>query len=174
MAFYIAQAISVLNALTAVLIMQCKNMKIILIGHIATNLLTASTYFLLDSFSGAGICVIAIVQTVIMFFYNRKNVKPHIPVILGFIVLYIGCSVLYYKSPIDILSALAAVTFAISVTQEKPSVSRFWYLFNPLLWMVYDIYAKAYVNFVMHTAIFISTFWAMIRVDRIFDRKNKA
>ena len=73
MEFYIAQGISVLTALTAVLMMQFKSMKLILLGQIVANLLAASTYFLLDGLSGAGICFLAIAHTIVMFFYNRKN-----------------------------------------------------------------------------------------------------
>ena len=108
MDFYIAQGISVLTALTAIVGMQMKNMKAILLSQILANLFTASTYILLDVFSGAGICLVAIAQAVTMFFYNQKNKKPQLWVIILFISLYIGCSVVYYKTFIDVFSALAA------------------------------------------------------------------
>ena len=113
MEFYIAQGISVLTALVAVLMMQFKKMKWILAGQIVANLLTALTYLLLGGFSGAGICLLAILQSLVMFFYARKQKKPHLPVILLFIVLYVACSVYYYTSPIDICSGLGAVCFAL-------------------------------------------------------------
>ena len=77
MEFYLAQGISVLTGIVAVVMMQFKDMRKILIGQILANLLTASTYFLLGGFSGAGICLIAIVQTVTMFLYNLKERPPH-------------------------------------------------------------------------------------------------
>lgn len=165
MSFYIAQGISVLTGISAVITMQFKSMKNILIGQIIMNLLTASTYFLLGGFSGAGICLLAIVQTVTMFFYNIKNKKPHKAVIVAFILLYIGCSAFYYTSPVDIFSALAAVCFALSIVQTKASGSRFWYSINPLCWVVYDVYTRAYGNLIMHSVIFISTVIAIIRND---------
>ena len=58
MEFYIAQGISIVTALVAILSMQLKNMKSILIFQITANLLAASTYFLLDIFSGAYINVL--------------------------------------------------------------------------------------------------------------------
>jgi hypothetical protein len=45
-----------LTGVVAVVMMQFKDMRKILIGQILANLLTASTYFLLGGFSGAGIC----------------------------------------------------------------------------------------------------------------------
>ena len=75
MEFYIAQGISIVTALVAILSMQLKNMKSILVFQITANLLAASTYFLLGGFSGAGISLIAIIQLIVMFFYNKKNTK---------------------------------------------------------------------------------------------------
>ena len=146
MEFYIAQGISVLNGIVAVLSMQFKDMKKVLIAQIIANLLTALTFFLLGGISGAGICIIAIFQTVAMFIYNIKKVTPHRWVIAGFIALYAACSALYYKSPVDLLSAAAAITYAFSVVQTKSAYARLWYVFNPLFWLVYDVFTGAYVN----------------------------
>lgn len=165
MEFYIAQAISVLNGILAVIMMQFKSMKKILIFQIICNLLTAVSYALLGGLSGAGICIIAIVQTITMFIYNIKKVPPHKIVIIAFVALYIGCSAFYFKSFIDIFSALAAVCFAISVVQTKAALSRLWYLFNPLCWLIYDIYTKAYGNLALHLVVFVSTFIGIIRND---------
>ncbi len=165
MEFYIAQGISVLTCIVAVIKMQFKDMKKILIGQILTNLLTALTYLLLGGLSGAGICIIAIIQTSVMYLYNVKSVPPHKSVIFGFIALYIACSAFYFTSFIDVISAVAAICYAFSVAQTKPSLSRLWYLFNPLCWLIYDIFTKAYGNFIMHIVIFLSTLFAIIRND---------
>lgn len=165
MEFYIAQGISILTCVVAIIMMQFKSMKKILIGQIIANLLTASTYFLLGGISGAGICFIAIIQTTVMFILNKKNISVHTAVVALFIFLYIGCSIVYYKTPADILSALAAVCFAISVIQSKPSLSRIWYSFNPLCWIIYDIFNLAYVNLAMHLVVFVSVVISILRND---------
>ena len=163
--FYIAQGISVINGVLAVIMMQFKNMRHILIFQIICNLLTASSYFLLGGLSGAGICIIAIVQSVVMFIYNIKKVAPHKVVIAAFVLLYIGCSVFYYRSFIDIFSAIAAVCFALSVVQAKASMSRLWYQFNPICWIIYDIYTMAYGNLALHIVVGLSTFIGILRND---------
>ena len=73
MEYYIAQLISILTALFAVLSMQMKKMKYVLITQILANLLAASTYLLLNGFSGAGISLIAILQLVVVYIYNVKK-----------------------------------------------------------------------------------------------------
>ena len=166
MEFYLAQGISVLTGIVAVVMMQFKDMRKILIGQILANLLTASTYFLLGGFSGAGICLIAIVQTVTMFLYNLKNRPPHRGVIVLFILLYLACSAFYYKSPVDLFSAMAAICYAFSVVQTKSSLSRLWYLFNPLCWLIYDLFTRAYGNLILHVVVFSSTLIAIFRNDR--------
>ena len=172
MNFYIAQGISVLTAIVSVVMMQFKKMHWILLGQITTNILAGSTYLFLGGFSGAGISVVAVVQSVVMFLCNRAGKKPHWTIVSGFILRYVLCSVYYYTSPIDLCSSVAAAVFAISIVQEKPAASRAWYVFNPLLWVVYDVYTAAYVNVMVHGAIFISTAVAMVRLDGLFARKK--
>lgn len=173
MEFYLAQGISIITAIIAVIMMQFKKLKWILLGQLTTNLLTAVSYILLGGLSGGGICFIAILQSLVMFFYNQKNKKPHLWVLGLFIVAYIACSVIYFKSFIDIFSALAAVCFAVSIAMETPFLSRIWYVFNPIFWAVYDVYTLAWGNLLIHTVVFISTVVALIRVDDIFGFKKR-
>ncbi len=172
MDFYIAQAISVLVGFLGVATMQFKNMKHILLGQLAINLLTTVSYFLLDGLSAAGICLVAIGQTLILYGYDRRQKRPPVVLMAGFILLYLACSVIYYRTFIDLFSALAAICSAVSLMQKKASTARRWYVFNPILWMVYDVHTRAYGTFVVHLAVLLSTVIAMIRVDRIWDRKH--
>ena len=173
MEFYIAQAISVVMALFALASMQFKNLKMVIACQIVSNVLCASTYFLLGGFSGAGICLVAIIQSVVYFVLNYKKIKPPLYVAIIFVCLFISCSVIYYKSPIDLLSAGAAVFFALSMAQKSSSRARIVYLLNPIFWTIYDIFTLAYVNTFIHSAIFISTLFAIIRLDILKREKIK-
>ncbi len=102
-------------------------MKWILLGQLAANLLTGLTYFLLGGFSGAGICLLTILQSIVMFIFSQKKLSPPIWVIIIFVTLYLACSILYYQSIIDIFSALAAVLFCLSIVQTDAKKSRLWY-----------------------------------------------
>ena len=101
-----------------------------------------------------------------MFLYNLKNRPPHRAVSILFILLYLACSAFYYKSPVDLFSAMAAICYAFSVVQTKSSLSRLWYLFNPLCWLIYDLFTRAYGNLILHVVIFSSTLIALFRNDR--------
>ena len=173
MDFYIAQGISVITAIVAVCMMQFKNLKLILLGQLTTNLLTALSYLLLDGLSGAGISIIAIIQSGVMFIYNQKNKKPHWWVLGLFILSYLACSVFYYKSFIDVLPAISAICFAISIAMPTPFLSRVWFSFNPIFWVAYDLSTRAYGNLAIHLIVFISTITALIRIDDIFGFKKR-
>ena len=173
MEFYIAQGISILTAIVGLLSMQMKSMKGVLITQIAANLLASSTYFLLGGFSGAGISLIAIIQLIVMFLYDRKEKKPHIVVISIFIAAYIIYSILNFKEFIDIFPLMAAILFCLSIAQNKPSMYRWLVLFNPICWLIYDVYMLAYINIIMRIGIFISALVAKIRLDGLFKFKNK-
>lgn len=172
MTFYLAQIISIVTTVVVVLTMQFKKMHLILLGQLLGNLLTAVPYFLLNGFSGAAICTLACVQTVVMFILERRQVRVPLWLLLGFVALYLGCAILFYQTPWDIVPAAASLSYALSVAQKKPSVSRAIYVFNPILWMVYDLSCQGYVSFLMHLLILISTVVAMIRIDRIFQKKR--
>ena len=163
--FYIAQAISILTTLSAVLSMQFKSMKYVLICQILSNLFCATTFILLGAYSGCVICLIAVFQCLIICAYNAKNVKPHLAVILSFIALYIAASAILFQSVADVFSAMGAVVFAIGMTQKKSSTTRLWYAFNPICWIVYDLFALAYGNILTHSILFVTTLLAIIRLD---------
>ena len=168
---YIAYGFSVLTAILAIVMVQFRGMAMILIGHITTNLLTALSYVFVGGWSGSAICFTAITQSLIMFLYERKGIKPHLAVILLFIAAYITCSVLFYQSIFDIFSGAAAVCFALSIAQEKPFFSRIWFLIDMALWTVYDVSCGQYANLIMHSVILCSVAVALVRVDKIFSKK---
>ncbi len=169
----IAHIISICNAVIAVLVMQLKSIKTILIGHITINFISGLSFFMLGGYSAASVCVVAIVQCIVMFFYDRKGIKPHIPVIVLFMLGYVACSVLNYQSPVDILASLAALFFAFGVTNNNPSTVRLWNSLNPLTWMVYDFFIDGYGALIMHGCIFTSIVIAILRLDIIPKYKAK-
>ena len=172
-AFFIAQGISVVTTVVAILCMQLKKMNAILICQLAANLLAALTYLFLDGKSGVGISIIAVAQTLVMFLFERKGKKPH-PVIIGsFIAAYVGYSVLIFQNIFDLLPLGAAICFALGIAQKKPSAYRIFGAINPLFWLAYDVYTMALVNIIMHSCIFISAVVGIVRLDIVGRRKSK-
>lgn len=179
LAFYIAQGISIVTGVLAIVMMQLKNMKTILLFQIIVNLMASFNYLLLGGDSGAFISLLAIIQSIVMFVYSAKKKKPHPAVLISFVASYVGISIYNIISSgeiIGILPALAAICFCMSLVQEKPSVFRVWGALNPSFWLPYDLLTRSYVMFFVHLGILISTIIAMVRLDGFFGlikKKNK-
>ena len=167
-AFYIAQAISIINTGIAMFSAQMKNMKAILFTQILANVIAAATCLLLGGLSGVGVSIIAVIQTVVMYFYNANGKKPNVAVTAVFILAYVLNAVFTFSTAFDVFPAIAAVCFALAVAQTKPMAYRFFSIWNPLSWLVYDIYIGAYVNIIMHVGIFVSIIIACFRLDGFF------
>ena len=170
-AFWIAQSISIVTTVIAILCVQLKKMNWILICQISANFLAGTTYFFIDGKSGLGISIIAVLQTVVMFLYEKKKKTPHWLVTVAFCAAYVGYSLLVYQTVFDLLPAAAAVFFALSVAQKKPERYRIFAAINPTFWVAYDIYAQAFVYIFMHSGIFISAIVGIIRLDIIGKRR---
>ena len=174
--FWIAQGISVVTGILAIIMMQLKNMKVILAFQITVNLIASTNYLLMDGDTGMIVSLVAVLHSVVMYFYNTKNVTPHIPVTVGFILVYLGCAaynLIVTHDPMEILPAIAAFCFSMCLVQKKPSVFRIWGALNPSFWLAYDLYTGSYVMFLVHAGILISSIIGMIRLDGYF-RKKKA
>ena len=166
MTFYIAQLVGILTAVCAVVAVQFKSIKNILIGEIIANLLVALNYILLGGLSGAGVCVLATAQTIWIYFLGRKEKKFPLPLNICFMIGYIIVSLLSFNGFPSILSAIAALLYAMSVTQEESKAYRVYMLLNSLVWIVYDVYTHAYTTILTHGFLVISIIIAMVRLDR--------
>lgn len=163
----ISQTCGLIVSAAAITSMQLKNIKLILLCLIICNGVGAASYILLGGLSGCGIYLVALVQTIVCFFFRLKDKKVHVWVVIFFLALYILCLAMAYKSPIDIISALAAVTCALSLIQEKPSRYRILMLMNGILWMIYDVNVSAYTMIISHIATTVSAGVGIIRLDLI-------
>lgn len=171
---YVAgQIVGIFVTIFAVLSLQCKEMKNILLMQIVANLLLMLNYWLLDAFSGATIAIIATVQTVIMFglrmlddkISKKSNLILTIFITVVFAGIFIYSSITTYRSHIDILSALASLAFCVCIVQKNATICRILAMANALLWIGYDIGTYAYTTILTHSFSFISTLVGMIRLD---------
>ena len=91
--FIVAQFFGILVIIANVLSMQMKNKKQIIFMFILANLFSAINFILLQSYSGAVICLFAIIQTFINKIFERKE-QPVPKIIIG---IYIVISINYIR-----------------------------------------------------------------------------
>lgn len=132
---------------TAVIVIRLNNIKKILIGEILLNFFVAANYILLNGFSGAGTCILAAVQAVVMYFLPAGWKKISAFIFMG---IYGVWFVLSYGSPMDILPFLSAIFYSLAIMQAKPRNYKVCKSLNALSCLIYDILVGAYFIMITH------------------------
>lgn len=170
MNFVIAQWLGVITMVVALLSVQFKNVEYILIGQIISNVLVALSYGLLGGLSGAWICILAAIQTVIIYFFdklemtNREKKKSRLLIV--FALGYVIGTIVVYKDWRDVVAGVCAILFVLAIVQTESGKLRMIMMANSLLWIVYDYKTEAYTNILTHGLELLSILTAMIRLDR--------
>lgn len=164
----IGQIVSIIALVFSVSSVQFKDVKHVLIGQILANLSTSLSFWFLGGLSGAWICIVAAVQTLIMYIANKKgiSVKSRNILLAFFLAAYIVGTILVYQSWADIVSCTCSLLFVMSIVQTDTRIFRMFISANSFLWIVYDLSTGAYINAVTHTILLGSLVLAMIRLDR--------
>lgn len=176
MNFIIAQWLGIITTIVALLSVQFKSVESILIGQIVSNVLVALSYWLLGGMSGAWICILAAVQTVIIYFLDKldiknKNRKKRVLLLL-FVMGYVVGTMAVYKDWRDVVSGVCAILFVLAIIQTESAKLRIIMMLNAMLWVIYDYKTEAYTNILTHGLELLSILIAMIRLDRGEQRKK--
>ena len=160
----IAQVISLFTTLAAVLAVQLKDMRYILVCQILSNVLLCVQYALQGSASSYGVVIIAIVQAVLSYALSARGVRFPVWLTGLFIVGYTAVTALTFSSVFDILPCLAVWLFAIAVVQSRSYIYRILLVGNSLLWLAFDI-AAAPSGIIPHVVILGFSIVGIIRLD---------
>ena len=138
MQYYIGQFLGIVVTIGAILTMQIKNKKPMLIVSAIVNVLSALNILLLDKFSsGVIICFVAVFQILFSLWHEKKGTDIPLAEKIIFLVLYITGGLLGFEKPIDILSIIAAVLYMLAMIQKKEQNIRLFLLGNMATWTVY-------------------------------------
>lgn len=167
MNFIIGQIISVAALIIAVVIAQFKDVKHILIGEIVSNLSVALSYVFLGGMSGAWICIVAAVQTLIIYYANKHNLEQKKRNILTavFAAAYVIGTIIVYQGWGDIVSCACALLYVMAIIQTDTAKYRWFMAANSFMWIIYDFTTLAFVNVITHGSVLISVIIAKIRLD---------
>ena len=157
--------IAIFTTIFAVGGMQFRNMRIIIISQLLSNVLLALQCILGGTASAGGIVFLAIGQTVVSFIFNAKGKRFPFALTLVFMAGFTAITVICFSTPFDILTMVAAWFFALSIVQEHSHICRFYALVNTLLWLVYDFFIMP-SGIVNHSIIAILILISIIRLDR--------
>lgn len=166
--FILAQIVGVLTTVVAVATFQFKDVRHILLGNVLSNLMVALQFALLGGLSGAWICIVAALQTVVMYFLDKKENTGTLRryLLLLFCAMYIAGTCIVYKGWGDIVSCVCALIYVVAILQTDSKSFRKCIFVNASLWIVYDIYTMAYASVLTHGMELVSIITAMLRMDR--------
>lgn len=140
MTYYIAQFLGIVVTAGAILTLQLKNKKHMLVVSAVVNVLAALNILLLDTFSsGVIINIIAVLQILVSLLHEHKTTDVTLPEKIIFLVLYVIGGALGFKAWIDILSIVAAVLYMLAMFQKKEQHIRLFLLGNMATWTVYHL-----------------------------------
>ena len=161
----LAYIIGIFTTIFAVASMQFKDMKYVLVCQLICNSLLTMQYVLEGRVSVSGVVVLAVVQTIVRFFFDKKG-KPFPVWLTGvFIVLFTVVSVIMMKSPYDLITCAAVWFFAICIVQKRSSIARICSFINTVLWLIYDI-LQAPSAVITHAVILVFVAAGIVRLDR--------
>lgn len=169
--FILAQFFGILVIIANVISMQMKDKKQIIFMFILANLFSAINFILLQSYSGAIICLFAIVQTFINRIFENKDKQVPKIVIGIYIVISIILGAITFTSYIDILPIICSILYTLTIIQDKEKNIRKVTLVNIVLWIIYDIACMAYTAAISDSLMTISTLVGMYRFD--YKKRNK-
>ena len=168
MSFIIGQIFSVLSLAISIVSVQFKKVTHVLLGGMSSNMATALSYAFLGGLSGAWICIVGAVQTLIIYLANRYDLEKKKRTILTvlFAVAYIVGTVIVYQGWDDIIACTCAMLYIMAIVQTDTANYRKFLAANSCLWIVYDVAVMAYVNIITHGMMLCSLVIAMIRLDK--------
>lgn len=161
----IATVIGVFTTVAAVLALQCKNMRNVIVLQLLSNALLFLQYSLQGTMSAGGVVILAILQTVVCSVLSSRGRPFPVWLTAAFIVGYTAVTVICYSSPFDILTCAAVWLFAIAVVQRSSAIYRILLVGNVILWLIYDV-AMAPSAILTHAVILAFSIVGIVRLDR--------
>lgn len=147
-----------LCAFIAAALIKGENIKQNLFFVFTGSILIGTSYLFADSgMNGVVSSYVGAVQTFINYFYNKKQKKIPVWLILAYVLAFLCMNLTVLESAIGILALLASLCFVGCISAKDGKGYRFWQIINSLLWISYDILSKSYGPLVTHGILFVFT-----------------
>lgn len=163
--FIAAQIVGFIASAINIFTIQIKQKKQILFGFMTVNLLFAINFILLQSYSGAVICFISAIQTLINYRLEVKQIEFPKWLIPIYILVSFFCGIATYQGFIDILPVAGSILYTVSIIQKKEMNLRRITLVNTILWLIYNLLVMAYTSAISEVFFLTSNLIAIYRYD---------
>lgn len=148
-----------------------KNMRLILLLVFFANAFVGASYLLTGAFNGAATCCVGAVQTIINYFFERKEKAVPKWLIVIYALVFTAVNIAVFKHVTDIIALLAAIMFVMGISVKNGKMYRLWTMINTALWILYDFVTLSFGPLSTHVIQFATIIFGMIMHDR---KKNNA
>ena len=163
--FILAQIFGFLGAISNMVAMQIDDKKKILLFYVLANFTYGTNYLLLGAISGAVICFVEGIETIINTIFEHKNKTIPKWLLVIYLLIALGIGVYTYTSIIDLFAILGGILYVLLITVKKESSIRKITFILMIIWITYDFIVKSYVAGINDTIILISTMIGIYRFD---------
>ncbi len=167
------EILGLVSLVMVVIIICMKDIRKILIGEIAVNIVVAVSFLLQGGYAAAGMNAAAVIYVIVAFLYNRQDKKMPLWLLLAFGALFVAWGAVAYKDWRDLLPIACSVLFILAVMQKEAAKYRIYKVFNSILYVIYDIVILLYSTVPTHAFLVVVGIFAIIRLDIMPKRKAK-
>ena len=164
--FIIAQVFGIISIILNIFIVQFKTKENMLKGIIASNLVVAIQFFLLNAITGGIISLINVARCFVFYMYKKKNKKPSLVILFLFELIVLISGIISWQNIWSILPIVATATYTYGTWQDDVLKIKYISALIGLEWSIYDIIVRAYVGFIQGIIKVISSIVAVIRYKR--------
>ena len=162
--FILSQIINGIGTILNIIAINQKKKQLTLILFTLGNTCVAIALGLLHAYAGMTIEIMFVIQSIINYFWEKKN--PNYPIWLILIYIIIPCAFLLinFTSFWDILPLLAAIFFPLALI-SKDFVLRFLNFLSVSVWIPYNFHYKLYAGAISCIVFAILNLYAIYRYD---------
>ena len=142
-----------------------KNMKLILLFVFLANVFVATSYFLTGAYNGAVSCGIGGAQTIINYFFDRKNKKLPIWLIVLYVAAFTAVNLMVFTQLVDLVALVASVSFVLCIGQKNGAKYRLCTALNASLWITYDLLSQSYGPLLTHSILLLTVLAGIVIYD---------
>lgn len=171
--FLIAQILGILSMTCMMLSSWQLKRKRILIYLVFDNIFCFLQYILLGAYSGAFTNIIGLLRTITFTKKGTNDFYKTNKILYIILILYIVVGILTYKNLFSLFPIIASLFYAIVLWQEKPKSIRVGSSVMLFLWLIYNIFVKAYIGAICEGIMLTSSILAIIKIDVIKKHKKE-
>ncbi|MCL2869755.1 YgjV family protein [Candidatus Saccharibacteria bacterium] len=137
--FILAQLFGALAALACIISVQFRDKRHIIYMLITETLLNAVALTLLGAWGGLTTNLISLLPALYIYYMGRKKKKPHLLMIIPFLLVLVAGWGVVYSGWFDILPLIGSSVYTIALFLKKEKNIRQLLVVNRVVWLGYDL-----------------------------------